>query len=539
MPNGYPTNNVYIGARYVPKLVGEWDSTKETAYEPLIIVTYQGNSYTSRQYVPAGIDISNTEYWVLTGNFNGQIESFRLALEAVGNRANTIYMDTVQDMMESTRLKAGDIVTCFGYYQLGDMPQLSYIITEGGIAPDGGSLISLANGESAKAIIDTYVIPEWFGIRAKNSNSAAENPKWDALIKFAESNGKYIKLLQHMYTIYKTIYTSAIIQGATSNDTYYDPYDSKTVYPDAAVSGFKADSPFTFVHDGHNSINAVVYVNCVKNNAPQYMRMQDFGGFSIDANNVADCGLYLDYLNSMMVKNLVIGNAKKIEIGIYFVWFAALENIRTISQYSDYGVRWWGEGSACTTTTINLLHDVVVANLPEHICFSIEVPQAAIVIDNIAADGHNLTVAPKYFFHAFSGSVELRNPHWEYVATGTEQLESAIFTEYAKIFISNMAMHGTNKSYKTLFTTYAGAISGNITLTEANVETLIKIISDPKNPGTYIYSQFNINTPGEFQNKIVFNSDAKITYNIWLNTLRGIYRGEGINQTSIAPLTKL
>lgn len=91
MSNGYPANNVYIGARYVPKIVGEWDSTKETAYEPLIIVTYQGNSYTSRQYVPAGIDINNTEYWVLTGNFNGQIESFRLALEAMNSRidANT------------------------------------------------------------------------------------------------------------------------------------------------------------------------------------------------------------------------------------------------------------------------------------------------------------------------------------------------------------------------------------------------------------------------------------------------------------------
>lgn len=97
MPNGYPANNVYIGARYVPKLVGEWDSTKETAYEPLIIVTYQGNSYTSRQYVPAGIDISNTEYWVLTGNFNGQIESFRLALEALNNKVEGHPFTNVKD----------------------------------------------------------------------------------------------------------------------------------------------------------------------------------------------------------------------------------------------------------------------------------------------------------------------------------------------------------------------------------------------------------------------------------------------------------
>ncbi len=168
MSSGYPTNNVYIGARYVPKLVGEWDSTKETAYEPLIIVTYQGNSYTSRQYVPAGIDISNTEYWVLTGNFNGQIESFRLALEAVGNRANTIYMDTVQDMIDSTRLEVGDIVTCFGYHTIGDMPPTSYTISSTPEASDGGSIITLRTG-CAKAIFTNGVTPSQFGFKEGES----------------------------------------------------------------------------------------------------------------------------------------------------------------------------------------------------------------------------------------------------------------------------------------------------------------------------------------------------------------------------------
>lgn len=67
--NGF---NTYIGARYVPIFDGEWTNTKK--YEPLTIVTYQGNSYTSRSYVPIGIDISNNDYWALTGNFNGQIE---------------------------------------------------------------------------------------------------------------------------------------------------------------------------------------------------------------------------------------------------------------------------------------------------------------------------------------------------------------------------------------------------------------------------------------------------------------------------------
>ena len=67
--------NVYVGHRYVPKIMGEHDSTQ--SYEGLSIVTHEGTSYTSKKYVPAGVDISNTEYWVVTGNYNAQIEYYR------------------------------------------------------------------------------------------------------------------------------------------------------------------------------------------------------------------------------------------------------------------------------------------------------------------------------------------------------------------------------------------------------------------------------------------------------------------------------
>lgn len=53
----------------------DWDNTK--TYEPLTIVYHQGNSYTSCQSVPAGVDITDTTYWALTGNYNAQIEQYR------------------------------------------------------------------------------------------------------------------------------------------------------------------------------------------------------------------------------------------------------------------------------------------------------------------------------------------------------------------------------------------------------------------------------------------------------------------------------
>lgn len=88
----------YIGARYVPLFADPltWDITK--AYEALTIVYYQGNSFTSRQAVPAGIDITNDSYWALTGNYNAQIEQYRAEVQAYDGRitANTA-SNTAQD----------------------------------------------------------------------------------------------------------------------------------------------------------------------------------------------------------------------------------------------------------------------------------------------------------------------------------------------------------------------------------------------------------------------------------------------------------
>lgn len=67
--------NVYIGHRYVPKIMGEWNQT--TSYEGLSIVTHEGNSWTSKKRVPVGVAISNEEYWASTGNYNAQIEEYR------------------------------------------------------------------------------------------------------------------------------------------------------------------------------------------------------------------------------------------------------------------------------------------------------------------------------------------------------------------------------------------------------------------------------------------------------------------------------
>lgn len=73
----------YIGARYVPKFFENENNTPEWApnvqYEPLTIVTYNQNSYTSKKPVPASVGnpSDNPTYWASTGNYNAQVEAYR------------------------------------------------------------------------------------------------------------------------------------------------------------------------------------------------------------------------------------------------------------------------------------------------------------------------------------------------------------------------------------------------------------------------------------------------------------------------------
>lgn len=88
----------YVGARYVPVFADPLEWSDARGYEPLTVVLHAGNSYTSRQSVPVGIDINNTAYWAETGNYNAQIEAYRQEVLAYDGRitanANAIAAET-------------------------------------------------------------------------------------------------------------------------------------------------------------------------------------------------------------------------------------------------------------------------------------------------------------------------------------------------------------------------------------------------------------------------------------------------------------
>lgn len=78
----------YVGNRCIPMPMGNWDKNKE--YENLsVVLASNGDSYTSKKNVPKGIELSNTEYWAISGNYNAQVENYREETKKVENELNS------------------------------------------------------------------------------------------------------------------------------------------------------------------------------------------------------------------------------------------------------------------------------------------------------------------------------------------------------------------------------------------------------------------------------------------------------------------
>lgn len=99
----------YIGARYVPKFYdgsAGTDWTANTQYEPLTIVTRNGNSYTSKKPVPASVGApeSNPDYWASTGIYNQQVEEIRQEFQQLREETEEA-IESIDDLTNLDSLK--------------------------------------------------------------------------------------------------------------------------------------------------------------------------------------------------------------------------------------------------------------------------------------------------------------------------------------------------------------------------------------------------------------------------------------------------
>lgn len=97
----------YIGARYVPRFLGEYSAT--TIYEALDVVDDgMGTSYIAKKTVPAGTPLNNTDYWFVYGASSGAILDLQ-------NRMGVVEGD-IAEIMGDKYIFIGDSYALPSYY---------------------------------------------------------------------------------------------------------------------------------------------------------------------------------------------------------------------------------------------------------------------------------------------------------------------------------------------------------------------------------------------------------------------------------------
>lgn len=145
----------YIGARYAPQFMGAWDKASE--YAALSVVYTNDQSYVSRKTVPANTEITNTEFWIKSAEWNAQVtqykqnveryqanvERYNQNVETYTQAVDQFYADTLHsydtkaDMVADRSLKLGDTLLTCGNEAISD---------------GGGSFYQVVPETSAKAV---------------------------------------------------------------------------------------------------------------------------------------------------------------------------------------------------------------------------------------------------------------------------------------------------------------------------------------------------------------------------------------------------
>lgn len=165
----------YIGARYAPKFMGAWDKTNE--YAALSVVYTNDQSYVSRKTVPANTEITNTEFWIKSADWNAQVTQYNQNVERYEAEVlkyaesvnslvgKTVYTyNTKDDMAADKRVQLNDTLMTCGYAKVNDKKGSFYKA----VATTSAKAIALQNDLYAEpfnlnAIIQNYVTPEDFG----------------------------------------------------------------------------------------------------------------------------------------------------------------------------------------------------------------------------------------------------------------------------------------------------------------------------------------------------------------------------------------
>lgn len=147
----------YIGARYAPKFMGAWDKSSE--YAALSVVYANEQSYVSRKTVPANTEITNTEFWIKSADWNAQVTQYKQNVERYEAEVleysktvnslvgKTVYTyNTKDDMAADKRVQLNDTLMTCGYAEVNDKKGSFYKV----VATTSAKAIALQNNLYAK-----------------------------------------------------------------------------------------------------------------------------------------------------------------------------------------------------------------------------------------------------------------------------------------------------------------------------------------------------------------------------------------------------
>lgn len=258
----------YTGARYVPLFAdpAQWDNTK--AYEPLTIVLNEGNSYTSKTFVPIGIDISNETYWALTGNYNAQVESYRKEVaEIKASNLTKAYRSDIITNAVAFPMNVGDILETSGYYSVNDGGGCKYIV----VNVKDASCTDLDNGLFLKPVFDNML--NFVSCGGDNTKTKDNAPLLIDLLK--EFDNIYFPKGQYSFMSVVDIGSGKVIKGC---DSYViDEINNKTKF---------FTNGFTF-QGLHPVISNIIFYSNTKNSNYGLSRSDYINGAEI-----TDCSFF-------------------------------------------------------------------------------------------------------------------------------------------------------------------------------------------------------------------------------------------------------
>ena len=216
-------NLQYIGARYVPKFFlnpddqsNDWKSGVQ--YEALMIVTYNNDSYTSKEVVPANIGdpASNPEYWACTTRYTAALQALQTTVGQNSTDIASLFdmyknlafcFETAADMKADEDLKKDDLVMTIGYLTNDDQGGAFYKITD---TLPSGLYDTLANGLYAEMIVGEAVNVRALG--ARGNGIVDDTDEIQKAIDYAQTNYKKVYIPAGNYLVTRSLRISKRVE---------------------------------------------------------------------------------------------------------------------------------------------------------------------------------------------------------------------------------------------------------------------------------------------------------------------------------------